>query len=141
MALNKPIFEILINFQNFDFSQKLPAKSEIKSLTGPGKKSIMRILNAQDVMPCVLKKKLGCRKCPIFEMLPVFLESYSFFFKNQTADSEVISSLKLTWCLSFLCVICYNLFFVEKLIWTSEKFTVFFIEVSSLFENYKLNRI
>ena len=41
------------------------------------------------------------------------LESYSVF-QNQFADFKVDISLKLTRCLDFPCVICFNLFFCWK---------------------------
>ena len=55
------------------------------------------------------------------KLFVTILESYSVF-QNQLADSKVDNSLKLTWCLDFPCVICFTLFFVEKLIWTADIF-------------------
>ena len=56
------------------------------------------------------------------ESFPVFLESYSFLFKTQPADSEVGSSLKLRFLLRNLFQLVFFVVVVEKLIWISGEF-------------------
>ena len=80
------------------------------------------------------KKIKWPRKCPYFEVLLVLWNV--FFSKTKSADSEIDSSLKVSWCLGLPCVICFNMFFfVEKLIWTSEKFIFNF----NVFRNFVIN--